>query len=150
MIIAQVAPLAPAGLHTLIAGLVLLLTICGLAVGIWAQFRRKPPIEAEFVSKIECQREHDNALARIASLEESMREVPRIEDFHAFREHVDLALESVRRVAEQNKLEIVDRIGDLSAAISVSAERRASELHDRVTAVQTAVARVEAKIYGGK
>jgi hypothetical protein len=142
--IAQVAPLSQSGLHTVIAGVILILTICGAGVGIWSQLRRKPPIEAEFQNKTDCLRNHAHIDQRLTNIEREMKLGVTSLEFGKFREGMDGVVERIRAANERDMREILDRINELHIDINSSAERRASEMYARINVIDNRVSRVEA------
>lgn len=125
-ILAQVQPLSNSGLQIVIAGVVLLLTIAGAGVGIWSQLRRKPPIEAEFVSRVEWRDSIDTTERHFSDVGAQVAEL--------------------RRNAEATKVEIIDRINEMQSSLNVQNERRASEMWERLNGIRADVASVKARI----
>jgi len=148
-LLAQVQPLSQSGLHTIIAGVVLLLGIGATGVGIYTQLRRKPPLEAEFVSKNECLRNLAGSGERVTRLEDAFKRAVCTDEFRSFRSEIEMRLEHIRTASERDMREILDRISELQADVTTAAERRCQELHGRITRTDTAVARLEAQVQKG-
>ena len=142
--LSQVAPLSQSGLHTVIAGVILILTICGAGVGIWSQLRRKPPIEAEFVAKADCLRNHAHIDQRLISIERELKAGVTSVEFNEMRKAIDSRLDIMRTSAERDMREILDRINELHIDTNASAERRAGEMYARINVIDNRVSRVEA------
>ena|ERR1043165_1156873 len=79
-------------------------------------FIRKPPIEAEFVSKAE---------------------------FRTFRESVERDLNGLRDKIDARFLTLGEKIEDMKTELLVAGERRGSSIHRRINELEAGLARVD-------
>ena len=79
-------------------------------------FVRKPPIEAEFVSKAE---------------------------FRLFRESVERELNGLRDKIDARFLNLGEKIEDMKSELLIAGERRGSSLHRRINELEAGLARVD-------
>lgn len=146
MLFAQVQPLSSSGLQVIIAGLVLLLGISVGAAQLYSVFRRKPPIEAEFVAKTECGGLRDAIYARIHKLEQESETTVSADDFREMRRELTVAVADIRSKIETDFRELFARLDEVRTDLNAQNERRASGLHDRINVLGERVSRVEGKV----
>jgi hypothetical protein len=79
-------------------------------------FIRKPPFEAEFVSKAE---------------------------FRLFRENVERELNGLRDKIDARFLNLGEKIDDMKSELLVAGERRGSSIHRRISELEAGVARLD-------
>lgn len=142
-LLAQVQPLSASGLQIVIAGLVLLL---GLAVGgaqLYNTFRRKPPIEAEFVAKTECGALRDGIGARIAKVEAAIGDAVCADEFRDLRTDVRTDIQNLRDRLENDFREVLEKLDEMKIEANTANERRASALHDRINQLGDRISRIE-------
>jgi hypothetical protein len=108
----------------------------GMALLVKNLFIRKPPIEAEFVTKTELKEHHTLCAPRLASLE---REYLRREEFLEFKAEMrGLIVDFNRRVDS-----VVYKIDEMKSEILVTDERRAVLLHERLNKLEATLNRVD-------
>src|SRR5882762_8406660 len=84
-------------------------------------FVRKPPIEAEFVSKAE---------------------------FRTFRESVERELNGLRDKIDARFLTLGEKIEDMKTELLIAGERRGGSIHRRINELESGLARVDERTKG--
>lgn len=145
MILAQVPTLTPSGLAIVVAGVLLVLSVASSITSIWVNVRRKPPLEAEFVSQVDCQRQHESVISRITRLEHQQHLGVEQGAFIDFQREMSQHLEKIRDKTEQNFTNVIARLSEMQAELNASAERRAAEVHSRINEDRDRISRLEGR-----
>lgn len=117
-LLAQMPQLPAGALETWLLAAMAAATMVGLGIRL---FVRKPPLEAEFVSKAE---------------------------FGAFRASVEKDLGSLRDRIDSRHLGTLEALDRLHADLLSDAERRVASIHGRLNEVQSGLARVDERTRG--
>ena len=121
--LAQIPTTTPAHIGEWLIALAAVLAIAALVKSF---FVRKPPIEAEFVSRIECAKLHALAGTQAADLRREIKDL---------------------EVGVRTELRLVTvRIDEGLAEFNLHNERRAGDLHKRINRIERNVARLQGKL----
>lgn len=129
---------------------VLLILLSGAVsvVNVFVALRRKPPIEAEFVSKTDCEKFRGALDDSSGAMSESISGMVTRVEFTGWQSRMDSQMGQMRDHIDSVGTRLTEKLDEVKTDLGSMDERRAIQIHNRLNFIEASVARIDERTKG--